>query len=363
MRLTIFTNLLLALSVQSKTLHIDVNAPANTSITTPANTSITNETKNMLSTKITNICYDLQRERFSPLQGLWSDEPLKNLRYSNLSCSLEWSKYSCAHQGAPRHAEAAARRAFLPAACVLLEPEFDPNVFRPGRTIYFVGDSLIRQMFIAMGCMLEPHIVHQDVKWPSCELDEAKRWPCHETRNCIQCGPHSGFNSASIAFNNGASMRYGHGLGLLKPGDVVLFEPGIHDDSSDKVLLFKSKVPLKLLNNITSLWIITPQDAFKSNDRDGLYNPQYLQQKGHAGCQRVTKPVRSTAEWKAISGNPAVLQQLYGVVDFEGLSEQGDLKIGGGVGTYGDCQHYCMPGPPDVYAGAIFTMLKGESRV
>jgi hypothetical protein len=253
----------------------------------------------------------------------------------------------------------------------------DPAVFRPEQTIHFIGDSLMRQKFIAMSCLLESHITHQEVSW-ACTIDSTGKkrieWPCHETKECVKCGEHSGFVRAKVDFANGAKMRFVSKAdakdpthGIVKPWDTVLIEPGIHGESkqlADKI--FKDGIGGHSLQsilslNVTLVWVVSEQDAFKSPHNTGNYDPKYIG--SHLGCARVVKPTRSTAEWGVLAGHPALLQGFHGVVDFEGLNEQGDVKIGGGVGTFGDCQHYCMPGLPDVYVSAIFTLLKQQATL
>ena len=88
---------------------------------------------------------------------------------------LEWSKYSCVHQGQAARAAAAAGRGFAPAGCAL------GGAWRPrgnGTRVFFWGDSLLRQVFIAMACGLHAagRVVDAAADWPPCGAAE---WPCH----------------------------------------------------------------------------------------------------------------------------------------------------------------------------------------
>ena len=74
------------------------------------------------------------------------------------------------------------------------------------------------------------------------------------------------------------------------------------------------------------------------------------------GCSAKVLDVRGDREQKALIDN-GVFPLLKGVLALQHLNYQGNSKIGGSVGTFGDCQHYCMPGIPDVLARALFTLL------
>ena len=311
-------------------------------------------------------CYGTIAERHAPLSGRWIDATAPyHHAYNNLSCSLEWSKYSCVHQGAVEHASAAARRVFEP-SCELSRPRRDARVFAPGRTFHFVGDSLLRQMFVALGCILERHIVRAEANWPECGTGH--NWPCHGTRRCVVCGAHSGFVDAQLHLDTGAVLSYRvsgadsmkNGL-TLRNGDVVLAESGVHsrDSAAQTQKVFRTITGGVRAHNVSSsgvslVWVVTPQDAFHARDGSGSYNASYIE-RGHRGCARHVPPVRSRAEWPVLRAHA---DEIDGVIDFEHLEDQGDVKIGGGVGSHGDCQHYCMPGIPDIYASAIYTMLR-----
>lgn len=114
----------------------------------------------------------------------------------------------------------------------------------------------------------------------------------------------------------------------------------------EELLAFKSSV----------IWLVTPQETFRSGS--GYYNASALGRDAAGACARRVPAVRSAGEWRALRAQPRVLAKLAGVVELDGLNGQGHAKIGGGgAGVYGDCQHFCMPGVPDLLARAVFAML------
>jgi len=104
-------------------------------------------------------CYSKRDERFASMRGSWTEAPATNrASYWNLSCPMEWSKYSCVHQGAHAHAEHSQKLTFEPSACSLPDIGMQSYALPRGRRIVFIGDSLIRQVFIAFACLLSPHV-------------------------------------------------------------------------------------------------------------------------------------------------------------------------------------------------------------
>lgn len=315
-------------------------------------------------------CYTSLTSRFAALSGRWRSIDSTKPRYWNLSCPFEWGKYSCVHQGALEHATTSLRLQFEPAeGCAMLYPSIDAKVFPSCRQLHFVGDSLIRQVFISMTCLLGSEVVARSVQWPSCQ--QKKRRPCHQTKNCISCGEHSGFGPANVTLASGSKVLYGPGprprLDSVGPCDVIVVEAGVHGKGEEPARdLLHNYVPQLLKRNASVIWLITPQPAFKSPLGTGVYDAKYLaamtSKKSKLACKQWVPATRSADEWRVLRGGADILAQLLGVVELEGLNGLGHAKIGGGVGAFGDCQHYCMPGVPDVLARAVFTMLRATAR-
>ena len=115
------------------------------------------------------LCYANVSARFEPLRGSWGNSTHEPT-YWNLSCPLEWSKYSCVHQGAEAHALESRSLTFKPANCELprlLKDEYERVFPRqgPGRRIIFQGDSHMRQVFIAFSCLISAHVQSFAPEW------------------------------------------------------------------------------------------------------------------------------------------------------------------------------------------------------
>eukprot|EP00286_Rhodomonas_abbreviata_P019779 CAMPEP_0181309434 /NCGR_PEP_ID=MMETSP1101-20121128/12009_1 /TAXON_ID=46948 /ORGANISM="Rhodomonas abbreviata, Strain Caron Lab Isolate" /LENGTH=469 /DNA_ID=CAMNT_0023415913 /DNA_START=5 /DNA_END=1411 /DNA_ORIENTATION=+ len=304
-------------------------------------------------------CYaDAWSRTAVPLPGFWSLDN-STLPYWDLSCPMEWSKYSCVHQGAKLHARTARRR-FTPSNCSF--SDFDAQVFQDAlgnRSLYLSGDSLIRQVWISLGCLLGPVVAQTKIKWAT----KSNKWPCHETKKCIQVGPHSGFNSAEFTLQSGSKVLLG--LPEKYDGAVVVIEAGVHGNLNAVSKKLAEKITLahsQRTNSTRLVWMATPPPAFKT--RDGEYDATHLakekQKHKVLRCASSISDNRLRAENQTLQATGA-FEAVDAVLALDGIEDQGHSKIGGGVGTFGDCQHYCMPGIPDQFALALYNILLGLS--
>lgn len=412
-------------------------------------------------------CYADNESRLEGLQGRFvvKEDGHEEAGYWNLSCPLEWSKYSCAHQNA-KHANISRFVHYEAANCEL--PLFNPVVFAnslAGRRLIFLGDSLVRQVSISLSCMLlGTNLVERyEVGWPACEetsrrltskehreqarydkmsgtqgvtrkrrgttpptqapstnenkspnRKRARRkqaWPCHGTVNCIPCGPHSGFNEYSLYLKNGGVIHTFVGEGFHFYGNDS--RQAITYNSSDFVVLegIHSEGRQRLWDNIRVyfshqkelphfIWLHGWPAFFQT--RTGSYEPSVLQRLrtsgGKPSCRdrvpastvrkQITEKVKnltisSDASGQEVeslssvhlnfssgpyredrqriftppSGELKINRSFEGILWLEGEEEIGNYTVGQGVGAHGDCQHLCMPGPPDQIARALSWML------
>ena len=413
-------------------------------------------------------CYATPRRRHETLRGSWEWQDPAPLElampqpppYWNLSCPLEWSKYSCVHQGAGAHARRAASLRFRPSDCTRLPPLVDAAtaaggalsatdiegsggsgggisggalldmLLRGGRRLSLVGDSLLRQVFVALGCALGTRlVVHRDVHWADAST-EGGGWPCHGTRNCVPRGEHSGFFGARLVLRGGGEISFrGADADELQTGrvarnlggdDWLVVMTGAHaavttehhlaaveavtarnrgaSGVSSDTSQSNHRTHQQRRGNSTPpprlVWAMTPQSSFHSPNGTGLYDIAFLRgRSGGSGtgtgaqdrrvredllaaergkmagqdsaaaageaCAAHVPDLHSAAEWAALRARPQLLASLWGVLHLEGLNTLGAAKIGGGVGAWGDCTHYCMPGVPDVMARALVAMMLG----
>lgn len=103
------------------------------------------------------LCFVDPESRLKTLPGVWEHDHSAPL-YWNMSCKFEMRKRSCVALGQVQRA-LHARQIFKPRDCDLAE--LDPATLERalrGRTLHFIGDSLMKQVYIALACMLEQHI-------------------------------------------------------------------------------------------------------------------------------------------------------------------------------------------------------------
>lgn len=153
------------------------------------------------------------------------------------------------------------------------------------------------------------------------------------------------------------------GGGAPAAGDLVVIAAGTHGDAHATAAALTNQ--LKALVRQTKahlVWMETPPTAFRVANvaqADGEYDPVLLKQmkaRGEPlGCVATVANTRTHTELCALAAAD-VTPHLAGVLRLEGIESLGHAHVGGGVGTYGDCTHYCMPGVPDELARALYTL-------
>jgi GDSL/SGNH-like Acyl-Esterase family found in Pmr5 and Cas1p len=127
-------------------------------------------------TQTKQLCYSSSQSplQYIPLQVPFNSDPPPEFQhvYFNLSCPWEANKFSCAHQG--QHEKARVASYFgqqLETSDCRLSP-FNGRLLLQlldKRQMIFTGDSITRQMFMSMACLLysSPNVklVRDDVQW------------------------------------------------------------------------------------------------------------------------------------------------------------------------------------------------------
>jgi len=296
--------------------------------------------------------------------------------YYNLSCPFEWSKYSCAHQGQLVKADES-RKLLLEYRQIIMEVV--ARGLPPNTRLILTGDSLMRQVFVSLGCLLHSFARHLIIEF---EVDWLDEWPCHGTANCIPGGVHSGHSTGSIRLPGEAEIHFlPHGGSLRKQEskmyqrmarqlddlgyitlarrttlpsqhatplsqyDVLVTNVGIHgsvEAAQNKTeTLAQIGRQLRQMSNGPRLWYVTtPTQHFAT------VGGQY--KRGTAGTcvNRTDVNPREVMERRILTADT-----VHQVIAYDDL-DLGFYQIGGG-----DCSHYCMPGAPDRVALRLLQAL------
>lgn len=207
--------------------------------------------------------------------------------------------------GSTAHAKNAASYRFIPSDCRLLE--FDAKSFvekLSSRRVIFSGDSFVRQVLIAFACLLEHHklIRHKNIPWASCR----EKWPCHNAKNCIQCGPHSGFFEFDFSLHstsphqpqfkyinevNGGAHK--GELGTLKKGDIFFLAPGIFGTPLKATSNAWGRVTSHMKKNVSVVWVHTWPAHFPT--ADGEYHVEELLLRNNSATNHTNSSIRQTS--------------------------------------------------------------------
>lgn len=310
------------------------------------------------------LCYDTAESRKRPLPGSFRYEAQELPPYWNLSCPLEWSKYSCVHQGSIGHAQKAASWKFVPRRCRF--GDVDNLAALNGKKIFFQGDSLVRQLLISWSCSLGSRpgftkLENIDANWAVCGPN--RLWPCHDTVNCIKCGEHSGFTFGGVMIigrdNTRFTLLYGdvNYTALTSDHVIVTQVPVLKIDRTSPSLeaLKEASTQWKPDNKPSVFHFLTWGSHFKTET--GAYDVGALQkledQVGETarGCEARTRRDNVKGELAYVA------DRVDGVLWLEGTNDLGKAKVGGTTGAHGDCLHFCQPGPSDQIVLALEWMM------
>jgi hypothetical protein len=341
------------------------------------------------------LCYSHRDARKRPLLGDWKTDLTKQHRppYWNLSCPLEFSSYSCVHQEKYEQAEYSAYTQFIPKGCRMLDldqekdDDDDDDDFKTllhlktlleNRQVHFWGDSFIRQVFLAWSCLLHRRgwVKSMHIPWRQCE---GRHFPCGDRKNCIPCGEHSGtLDPITIELFGGTVLTSGKpfeaaDLQNLTNDSILIMDSGAHGNAQRSGQRQKAALQ-KVMdeywhdnnnNNIpTMIHVVTWESHFGTPDRRFVPPKQLtgeLKERIGGGeqipCHETYDGDRFQDEYNVLK---SMMDHVDGMLWLDGTNNQGRSKVGVGSGPrggMGDCQHFCLPGPPDEMVRAMETLL------
>jgi hypothetical protein len=327
------------------------------------------------------LCYSDPALRHDILRGKFVDRGYRTSRSWNFTCPLELSKQSCVHQGVNlTRAEHASYLHFEPSSCTLLGKEelysYLGSSIKPH--VLLIGNSILRQVMSAVFCDLHAMGLVEilEPQWQSCNGNGG--YPCHGAAHCITCGPHSGYPEIHVKLKGGAKFRFIVGDSSERtvmpslinhgPVDVVIAQNWMLELRAMKL------IREHYMNNSMTLpkwiWMASWTSHFvdggtlfyENNDIMGPassnhgYNETLLQimkeKLGVVPCEMGPKndeffrPEKFFDTWKPD-----------GFVYLQETNSLGEFKVGPAVGKFGDCQHFCAPGPQDEIARAVVQLL------
>jgi hypothetical protein len=321
--------------------------------------------------------------------------------YGNLTCPFEWAKFSCFHQdrlsqGKRGHELALqAWRQHEPLLRTWLAALPAPSVPTELPKLLLVGDSTMRQVFIALGCYF----------WRRNELrdyfvDWATDWLCQDIPNCVVSGNHSGFNVGH--FTVGATTSNNNNNTIEQPPKLQVFFLPIAGNALFRQADIVSKWGKELESTHQITFSLQPAEArvyqltkddtivysigLHVGNRNSIYNtldkfgrallsqgpdrPKLVYMNtitqhfptatGRFAARMIHLPLDQFSCTANVSTNPLLDTELVRIrasvnadLVFRPTDEEMGLHHVGG----NDCTHYCMPGPPDVFALRLIKML------
>jgi hypothetical protein len=326
------------------------------------------------------------------------DNPSISHLYWNLSCPMELSMFSGAHMGGD-FLERAQKANILARSSLSTFETVDWSALE-NRRIFFVGDSLLRQVFISIACLNWDLVENYAVPWFE------KRGVRTRQPNTIGSGPHSKFEEARVLLKGNVELVFHHGIGgllqlgqeyqshdpdlwikdcytkksfttftpklpesnnqgdmstlqvtreklVLKSSDVVVINGSVHGErlfNLNNILdLLKCRNQMKYDEGSwpTLLYVMTGASHFPT--KTGAFEEDLLDREDDFGCSTESSfRGYQNDELQKLEGHLPILGKE--ILDIE--YKQGDLHVGGK-----DCLHWLQPGIPDLLAADVTSFI------
>ncbi|KAG5183530.1 hypothetical protein JKP88DRAFT_198936 [Tribonema minus] len=316
-------------------------------------------------------------------EGITEKDAARDAPYWDLSCPWEWSKFSCAHQGQTAKAIASfALSQKLEGEDCRLNP-FDAQAFLAllgRRKIVFVGDSLTRQMFTSLLCLLHAspavRVVSDTIEWST-------KWSCLRLPNCIERGRHSGFTKGCVTFTPAAASAAASATGGGAPeadalevcydykddGELVAFAMLRHPDLRARrdIVVANSGIHMTLRERSYDMThYVAHARADAARLPIAVYretSPQHFEGtagglyfKGKSSFKRCKDSVVLAEEPLSEPERAYMAGQVAMLAVNPLAAAAGNMHVGAGV----DCTHWCAPGVPDLWNVALFNYLSAH---
>lgn len=131
--------------------------------------------------------------------------------YWNLSCPLEMSIFAGSHMDKHYFSRSIQARNLVLEKQALEHVQTWLNSSTYPRRIVFVGDSLMRQIFISLACLSWEHVTQYTVVW----MDGTGKSSRTQHPNSYSKGEHSKFGEARVRLRSRVELIYHHGTGNL----------------------------------------------------------------------------------------------------------------------------------------------------
>ncbi|KAL3821927.1 hypothetical protein ACHAXA_008967 [Cyclostephanos tholiformis] len=337
--------------------------------------------------------------------GSLSTMSKSDVGYMNLSCPYEMSKYSCSYIMDHREVGADGGDASMTAENLdastnyyLENMEMIRSTFhfasmqrrdRKPRRIFLTGDSLMRQLFIAIACNAMSSLPGNEDLIEESAFPWKDVWPTNNIGPfLVTGGKHSGFDAASIRLTNGVEIHFVPHRGYLDDKtaekdvlerlhrdiidhngritfgnktamplspdthvDVLVYNDGIHYQlgrSKKNINHFINWVSKPLMmeddesQRTRTVYVTTPTQHYNTND--GQWKTGEMGKEQKVCINRVDANPRAELEKELLKPGENV----------DVLFDYDDLNLGMmHVRSGNDCSHYCMPGVPDVVAARL----------
>lgn len=176
--------------------------------------------------------------------------------------------------------------------------------------------------------------------------------------NCIECGEHSGFEDtgAEIHFKGGTKIllietyQTENVLGKFNGTVDILFLQHWHIEGRGALAFYhhrkNNSLPIPKLIAWNGFNAHFPDGGNLLNGRFDVHELKKLKEEAGEVIPCLEKVGQIPKAW-ASNQDPYLDWKPDAFFQLDDINNQGNAKVGNVVGKFGDCQHFCSPGPAD----------------
>ncbi|KAM7276437.1 hypothetical protein ACFE04_018303 [Oxalis oulophora] len=313
--------------------------------------------------------YQKEEEECDIFEGKWVYNPDSVPAYSESECPYITKEFTCQENGRPDSEYV--KWSWEPTGCRI--PKFNGTDFVErlrGKRLAFIGDSISRNQWVSMVCLLYSSLPHSKTKKTAYNIFRAEEYnfsvEFHWNSYLVELEEVNGTKILNLNEISNSAKKW-------HDADILLFNTGhwwkslrwdIYRYKGNLIKDMKKDFPFKVAMNTWAQWMDSHIDSTKTRVFFRSYSPVH-------SCSESTKPLD---DYKLGSYPKAIYETIETTIkgmateiEYLNITKLTQFRADAHPGYYihkrgrrlvdEDCSHWCLPGLPDTWNFLLYAKL------